>query len=95
MVEKGYFESRAKAAAAIKAGGVIVNGEALRKPSQNIPEKAVSEAQAASQTAMLQLMERRLADVSGKMQENLQGSAQRTAKSLGELQQRLQAMSFA
>jgi len=52
----------------------------------------VSEAQAASQSAMLQLMEKRLADVSGKMQENLQGSAQRTAKSLGELQQRLQAI---
>ena len=52
----------------------------------------VSEAQAASQSAMLQLMEKRLADVSGKMQENLHGSAQRTAKSLGELQQRLQAI---
>ncbi len=52
----------------------------------------VSEAQAASQGAMLQLMEKRLADVSGKMQENLHGSAQRTAKSLGELQQRLQAI---
>ena len=49
----------------------------------------VSEAQAASQSAMLQLMEKRLADVSSKMHENLQGSAQRTAKSLGELQQRL------
>ncbi len=52
----------------------------------------VSEAQAASQGAMLQLMEKRLADVSGKMQENLHGSAQRTAKSLGELQQRLQTI---
>lgn len=52
----------------------------------------VGEAQAASQTAMLQLMEKRLADVSGKMQENLHGSAQRTARSLGELQQRLQAI---
>ena len=52
----------------------------------------VSEAQAASQSAMLQLMEKRLADVNGKMQENLHGSAQRTAKSLGELQQRLQAI---
>ena len=52
----------------------------------------VSEAAAKSQAQMLQLMEKRLADVSGKMQENLQGSAQRTAKSLGELQQRLQAI---
>lgn len=49
----------------------------------------VSEAQAASQTNMLQLMEKRLAMVSQTMGENLQGSAQRTAKSLGELQQRL------
>ncbi|MBU2981623.1 DNA recombination protein RmuC [Lentibacter algarum] len=52
----------------------------------------VSEAQAASQANMLQLMEKRLADVSGKMNENLVGSAQRTAKSLGELQQRLVAI---
>ncbi|WP_298677222.1 DNA recombination protein RmuC [uncultured Lentibacter sp.] len=52
----------------------------------------VSEAQAAAQANMLQLMEKRLADVSGKMNENLTGSAQRTAKSLGELQQRLIAI---
>jgi len=52
----------------------------------------VSEAQAASQANMLQLMEKRLADVSGKMNENLLGSARSTAKSLGELQQRLVAI---
>ncbi|SDN76594.1 DNA recombination protein RmuC [Lutimaribacter pacificus] len=52
----------------------------------------VSEAQAASQANMLQLMERRLGQVSEKMNENLQGSARRTAQSLGELQQRLQAI---
>lgn len=52
----------------------------------------VSEAQAASQANMLQLMEKRLSDVSGKMAENLTGSAQQTAKSLGELQQRLVAI---
>ncbi|MCW1954609.1 MAG: DNA recombination protein RmuC [Roseobacter sp.] len=52
----------------------------------------VSEAQAASQANMLQLMEKRLADVSGKMSENLTGSAQSTAKSLGELQARLIAI---
>ncbi|MFD1510315.1 DNA recombination protein RmuC [Lacimonas salitolerans] len=52
----------------------------------------VSEAQAASQANMLQLMERRLAQVSEKMNENLQGTATRTAHSLGELQQRLQAI---
>ncbi|MEM9496321.1 MAG: DNA recombination protein RmuC [Pseudomonadota bacterium] len=52
----------------------------------------VSEAQAQSQTAMLQLMEKRLSEVSGQMTENLQGSARRTAQSLGELQQRLTAI---
>lgn len=52
----------------------------------------VSEAQAQSQTAMLQLMEKRLADVSFQMNDNLQGSARRTAQSLGELQQRLTAI---
>ena len=52
----------------------------------------VSEAQAQSQTAMLQLMERRLAQVQEQMNENLHGSARRTAQSLGELQQRLQSI---
>jgi DNA recombination protein RmuC len=52
----------------------------------------VSEAQAKQQTSMLQLMEKRLADVQLQMNENLQGSARRTARSLGELQQRLTAI---
>jgi DNA recombination protein RmuC len=52
----------------------------------------VSEAQAQSQTAMLQLMEKRLAQVQHQMTENLQGTSQRTARSLGELQQRLQSI---
>ena len=46
----------------------------------------VSEAQAKSQTAMLELMEKRLAEVQGKMGETLTGTATRTARSLGELQ---------
>ncbi|MCH2164933.1 MAG: DNA recombination protein RmuC [Marinovum sp.] len=49
----------------------------------------VSETQTQAQTAMLQLMEQRLAEVQEKMNENLMGSARRTAHSLGELQQRL------
>ncbi len=49
----------------------------------------VSENQAVSQTAMLQLMEKRLAEVQRSMGEALQGTSQRTAHSLGELQQRL------
>ena len=52
----------------------------------------VSEAQAKQQTNMMQLMEKRLADVQLQMNENLQGSARRTAHSLGELQQRLTAI---
>ena len=52
----------------------------------------VSEAQAASQSNMLKLMETRLQTVTEQMNVNLQGSAQSTAKSLGELQQRLQTI---
>jgi DNA recombination protein RmuC len=52
----------------------------------------VSEAQAKQQTSMLQLIEKRLVDVQLQMNENLQGSARRTAHSLGELQQRLTAI---
>ena len=49
----------------------------------------VSEAQAHSQTAMLQVMEQRLAEVQRQMGDSLHGSATRTAHSLGELHQRL------
>ncbi|MDJ0627821.1 MAG: DNA recombination protein RmuC [Rhodobacter sp.] len=52
----------------------------------------VSEAQAASQANMLKLMEQRLTEVSARMNENLQGSATRTARSLGDLQQRLETI---
>jgi len=49
----------------------------------------VTEAQLQSQTAMLELVERRLAEVQGHMSESLHGTARRTAHSLGELQERL------
>ncbi|WP_347311541.1 DNA recombination protein RmuC [Defluviimonas sp. SAOS-178_SWC] len=52
----------------------------------------VSEAQAASQTRVLALMEQRLAEVSRGMSESLHGTATRTARSLGELQQRLETI---
>lgn len=52
----------------------------------------VSENQAVSQSAMLQLMEQRLAEVSRQMGESLHGSSTRTARSLGELQQRLETI---
>ena len=52
----------------------------------------VSETQAHSQTAMLQLMEKRLSEVQRGMTESLQGTSTRTARSLGELQQRLETI---
>ncbi|WP_149143083.1 DNA recombination protein RmuC [Gemmobacter caeruleus] len=52
----------------------------------------VSEAQAMSQTAMLQVMEQRLAEVQRQMGDSLHGTATRTARSLGELQQRLETI---
>ncbi|MGR3511820.1 MAG: DNA recombination protein RmuC [Paracoccaceae bacterium] len=52
----------------------------------------VSEAAATSQANMLKLMETRLADVSKGMQDNLANSATKTARSLGELQQRLETI---
>jgi DNA recombination protein RmuC len=53
---------------------------------------AVSETQAVAQKALLQLMETRLQDVTRQMGESLQGSAMRTARSLGDLQQRLETI---
>jgi DNA recombination protein RmuC len=52
----------------------------------------VSENQAVSQTAMLHVMEQRLAEVSRQMNESLHGTSTRTARSLGELQQRLETI---
>ncbi|MFD0982432.1 DNA recombination protein RmuC [Tropicimonas aquimaris] len=52
----------------------------------------VSEAQTQAQARMLQLMEARLAEVTARMGESLQGSSTRTARSLGELQQRLETI---
>ena len=52
----------------------------------------VSDVQTKSQNGMMQLMEQRLTQVQQQMTENLEGSARRTAHSLGELQQRLSAI---
>ncbi len=52
----------------------------------------VSEAQTVSQTAMLHLMEQRLAEVQRGMTEALQGTSMRTARSLGDLQTRLETI---
>ncbi len=52
----------------------------------------VSETQAVSQTAMLQVMEQRLAEVQRAMADSLQGTSVRTARSLGDLHQRLETI---
>ncbi|WP_028029577.1 DNA recombination protein RmuC [Gemmobacter nectariphilus] len=52
----------------------------------------VSEAQTQAQAAMLKLMEARLSEVQQRMGESLSGSATRTARSLGDLQQRLETI---
>jgi len=52
----------------------------------------VSETQAVSQTAMLRVVEQRLAEVQRQMTEALHGTSTRTARSLGELQQRLETI---
>lgn len=52
----------------------------------------VSEAQAAAQARMAESVERRLEEVQRRMGDSLHGSAQRTARSLGDLQQRLEAI---
>lgn len=52
----------------------------------------VSEAQSLSQTAMIQMMETRLAEVQRFMGETLHGSSIRTARSLGDLHQRLETI---
>lgn len=45
LVERGFFESRARAQEAIAAGLVTVNGAKVRKASETVPEEAVIEAQ--------------------------------------------------
>lgn len=52
----------------------------------------VSETQAVSQTAMIKVMEQRLAEVQRQMTESLHGTSTRTARSLGELQIRLETI---
>lgn len=53
---------------------------------------AVSEAQAVAQERLRASMDQRLEEVTRQMGESLQGSAQRTARSLGDLQQRLETI---
>lgn len=41
LFENGYYESRARAASAIRAGKVEVNGQIARKPASKVPADAV------------------------------------------------------
>lgn len=54
--------------------------------------RSVSESQAAAQANMINIMERRLEEVQRKMGDSLHGTSTRTARSLGELQERLAAI---
>ena len=47
LLARGVFDSRAKARAAIEAGGVTANGQTVTKPSQMLDEDAAIEAAAA------------------------------------------------
>ena len=47
LVERGLFESRARARAAIEAGLVVANDRPVVKPSETIPADAVLQAQPA------------------------------------------------
>src|ERR1700726_2818393 len=47
LVERGLFESRARARAAIDAGLVVANDKLVAKPSETIPADAVLQAQPA------------------------------------------------
>src|SRR5438552_36305 len=47
LVERGLFESRARAQAAIEAGLVTANGKQVAKPSETIPGDALVEARPA------------------------------------------------
>jgi 23S rRNA (cytidine1920-2'-O)/16S rRNA (cytidine1409-2'-O)-methyltransferase len=47
LVERGLFESRARAQAAIEAGRVTANAKPIAKPSETIPDDAVIDAEPA------------------------------------------------
>lgn len=96
-----FITARSAARAARAAGPMIRQVENLDLRFQSLSDgqhqlagglNHVSEAQAVAQANMLQLIEQRLAQVSGQMTENLQGTARRTAHSLGELGERLTAI---
>ena len=71
-------------------GRVGAIGDAQQRLAGNLT--GVAEAQAASQSTLLRHVEARLAEVGSQMGDALHGSATRTARSLGDLQQRLETI---
>ena len=47
LVERGVFDSRAKARAAVEAGRVAVDGRTVAKPAETVDEEAEIRAEAA------------------------------------------------
>lgn len=79
------------------AGRVMALGQAVANLDQGQQQLVggltqVASAQVESQSRLMQTVERRLEEVSARMTESLGGNATRTARSLGELQQRLEAI---
>lgn len=92
---------RAARRSAASAGPLLQSVAALGQRVQSLSDGQqqlsgglthVSEAAAQSQMKLLHLLEQRLAEVSRGMTESLHGTATRTARSLGELQQRLETI---
>lgn len=83
--------SRSLAPLAQSLGGLGQRVEALSAGQQQLTGGLthVSDMQARAQAQMLEAMERRLEDVQKGMAETLHGTSTRTARSLGELQQKL------
>lgn len=79
------------------ANHIILLGDAVRRLDQGQHQlagglKLVSEHQSSTQARLMESVERRLEEVQRAMGESLHGTATRTARSLGELQQRLEAI---
>ena len=88
---------RTAAAAEPLAHHLAAMGEAVRGLDQGQHQlagglKLVTEHQATAQARVMETVERRLEEVQKAMGDSLHGSAQKTARSLGELQQRLEAI---
>ncbi|MEM1298809.1 MAG: DNA recombination protein RmuC [Pseudomonadota bacterium] len=89
--------SRSAAAAEPLGQGLAALGDAVRGLDQGQHQlagglKLVTEQQVHAQTRIMDSVERRLEEVQKAMGESLHGTATRTARSLGELQQRLEAI---